>query len=101
MEHSSENKYSYFWGIWLVFIAFAIVYSLQLKAAFDQKRQLKTSLKELQKVLPQAKYINGTMADMSRELLVMAPNSPAARQIVTDFKIKSVPSQKEQPKNKD
>ena len=87
-----SNKYSYFWSIWLVFLAFAIVYSVQTKAMLDQQRQLKSSLTDLKKVLPQAKVLNGTMGDLSRELLSMAPNDPAARQIVADFKIKSMPS---------
>ena len=94
-----NSKYTYFWSIWLVFLAFAIVYSVQTKTMLDQRRQLKSSLTDLKKVLPQAKVLNTTMGDLSRELLSMAPNDPAARQIVADFKIKSMPSpQKDQGK---
>lgn len=84
---SAHPGYSPFWAVWIVFLAMAAIQGVQVKALFQQKQQLKSSLEKSGKIVSQAQMVNATMLNVSRELSQMADSSTEARQILNDFQI--------------
>ena len=84
---SVARQYSPFWAIWMVFLVMTVIQGVQVKALFQQKQQLKSSLEKSGKIVSQAQTVNGTMLNVSRELSQMADSSTEARQILNDFQI--------------
>jgi len=89
------KTYSSFTPILLLILPFLFVNGIQISNTFSQRNELskvRTQTEkmqgELDKILPQAKAINDTIEGMLRDLVAMAPNSPGAQKIVTDFQIR-------------
>jgi len=80
---STARRYSPFWAVWMAFLAIILFHSMQIKALFQQRKQLRATLNEAAK----SQTVNATMVNVSRDLIQMAEYFPAARQIVEDFRI--------------
>lgn len=91
----AEKRFSSFTPILILVLSFLFVNVIQITNTISQRGELKkahTQVEalqvELDKVLPQAKTINDTIEGLLRDLVAMAPNSPGAQKIVTDFQIR-------------
>lgn len=84
-----SNGYSPFWPIAMVFLALMIGYSIQLWGLVAQYRQLKSSETSLTAVMPQVQVINGTLQNVSQNLLDLSTTDPVAKQLVNEFNIRS------------
>ena len=82
-----RSGHSAFWPLLILLVVLLVNYGMGAWAVQQQRRQLKTSLNEVGRVLPAAKRVNTAMDGLARNLLAMAPNSAAAQQIVDEFHI--------------
>lgn len=91
----TEKRYSSFTPILILVLSFLFVNVIQITNTISQMGELKkvraqveAMQGDLDKILPQAKIINDTIEGLLRDLVAMAPNSPGAQKIVTDFQIR-------------
>ncbi|MDD2710248.1 MAG: hypothetical protein PHV34_19875 [Verrucomicrobiae bacterium] len=91
---NSEQKFSPFWPLTMVFLALVVGYSIQLSGFLDQRKKLQMTETGLKQAMPQVQILNGKLRAVSLDLVKLAPNNPNARQIVAEFGIQFTPPKK-------
>jgi hypothetical protein len=84
----STKRFSSFTPILILVLSFLFVNVIQITNTITQRSELKKIQVKMDAVLPQAKTINETSEGLLRDLVAMAPSSPGAQKIVTDFQVR-------------
>ena len=87
-EEFPQKAYSLFFPVWLVFLVFALVQGAHLVDDFRQYSQIKSIRTQFKPALTQAQTVNQTTEAVGRDLVAIAPNSPEAAKIISEFKIR-------------
>ena len=86
-QQSYQISYSPFWAIVIVFFIFSVFESTRFVNTIQQWNVLRKSLAnpEYEQILAQEKKVASKLSGLSEDLLKLAPNHAAARQLVNEF----------------
>lgn len=87
-DQTSSDGHSPFLAVFVVFVALLVGYALQLWNLAAQAQQIQKTDASLVSLQPQVKILSTTLQGVSRDLMILSTNSPAARQIVSEFGIR-------------
>jgi hypothetical protein len=88
IEPAREKLYTAFWPVFLVFLFFNLTAIWQIVGSVKTKHNLEQALAKLDEGVAQSQAKASALTGLAHDLLELAPSSPVAQQIVTDFKIK-------------
>ncbi|MBI3850771.1 MAG: hypothetical protein HY298_10935 [Verrucomicrobia bacterium] len=85
--NTTVNTYSPFWALCVLFVTLLFLQTTYLIDDFKQKSQIQAARAQFKPTLTQAQNISQTTEAVGRELVALAPNSPEAAKIISEFKI--------------
>jgi len=87
-DENTVKRYSSFTPILILVLSFLFVNVIQIWGTVGQRSDLLKLRSQVSEVLAKAQTINETSEGILRDLVAMAPNSPGAQKIVTDFQVR-------------
>jgi len=89
---STEIKsYSSFLPLMIVLVSFCLANIVDIYGVLKRRSLVNTQLQAIEERLPESRQARQTLVDLSNELLLLAPTSPTAREIVQGFQLRPTP----------
>lgn len=87
---TDTERYSSFYPLTIVLGAFLLVNAVDIYGLLKRRNAVRTQLQQYEEILPQAQAEQQKIAQISREILLLAPYSETAREIVRVYKIRPI-----------
>ncbi|NJK91315.1 MAG: hypothetical protein HC904_05470 [Blastochloris sp.] len=94
------RHYTAFWPLFIVLTTVLLISGTELLGLLNQRQEIRHAIRQLEEPVQQSKVISGTLARLSRELILLSSSSAEARKIVQDFGIQFSPGEASNPPSK-
>lgn len=89
---SELNRYSSFYPLMIVLGAFLLVNAVDIYGLLKRRNAVRVQLEQYSEILPRAQADQQKLIDISRELMMLAPYSDTAQEIVRIYNIRPLQS---------
>lgn len=88
MSESESTHHTSFYPLMIVLVAFVLVNAVDIYGLLKRRNAVRMQLQQYEEILPQAQADQQKLIEVSRELMLLAPYSETAREIVRIYNIR-------------